>query len=181
MTLSCSKKLFTLLRGITSKHHSDFYCLNRLHSSRSEVKLKFHKKVCKSKDLGGIVMPSEKDNILEFNQCMKSDKMPYIIYADIESLIRKIDGCANNLEISSTIKIGEHIPCGYSMPTIWGFDHIEDKHTLYRGKYCMKKFCTSLREHAQNITDFEKKKMLLLTKEELKSHQDGNVCYICEK
>ena len=34
-------------------------------------------------------MPSEKDIILEFNQYMKSDKMPYIIYADIESLIKK--------------------------------------------------------------------------------------------
>ena len=29
---------------------------------------------------------------------MKSDKMPYIVYADIESLIRKIDQCANNPE-----------------------------------------------------------------------------------
>ena len=36
-------------------------------------------------------MPSEKDNILEFNQYMKSYKMPYIIYADIEYLIEKID------------------------------------------------------------------------------------------
>ena len=26
------KKLSTLLRGITSKHHGDFYCLNCLHS-----------------------------------------------------------------------------------------------------------------------------------------------------
>ena len=42
-------------------------------------------------------MPSENDNILEFKQHMKSDKMPYIIYADIEPLIRKIDGWANNL------------------------------------------------------------------------------------
>ena len=32
-------------------------------------------------------MLSGKDNILEFNQYMKSDKMPYIIYVDIESLI----------------------------------------------------------------------------------------------
>ena len=31
--------------------------------------------------------------------------MPCIIYADIESLIRKIDGCANNPEKSSTLKI----------------------------------------------------------------------------
>ena len=71
-------------------------------------------------------MPSEKDNILEFNQHMKSNKMPYIIYADIKSLIKKIDGCAKNPENSSTIEIGEHIPCGYSISTIWTFDHIEN-------------------------------------------------------
>ena len=49
-------------------------------------------------------MPSEKNSLLEFNQYMKSDKMPYIIYVDMESLIKKIDGCANNSEKSSTSK-----------------------------------------------------------------------------
>ena len=49
---------------------------------------------------------------------MKSDKTSYIIYADMESLIQKIDGCANNPEHSSTTKIGEHIPCGHSVSTI---------------------------------------------------------------
>ena len=34
-------------------------------------------------------MSSEKDNILELNRYIKSDKMPYIIYADIESSIKK--------------------------------------------------------------------------------------------
>ena len=38
---------------------------------------------------------------------MKSDKTPFIIYADLESLIKKIDNCKNNLEKSSTTKIGE--------------------------------------------------------------------------
>ena len=80
----------------------------------------------------GIVMPSEKNNILIFNQCMMSDKMLFMIYLDTESLIRKADGCANNPENSSATKIGEHIPCGYSMSAIWAFDHIENKHTLYR-------------------------------------------------
>ena len=36
-----------------------------------------------------IVLPSEKDNILEFNQYMKSDKMPELTYADITFLIKK--------------------------------------------------------------------------------------------
>ena len=67
------------------------------------------------------------------------------------------------------------------MSTIWAFDHIKNKHILYRGKDCMKTFCESLREQAKNIIDFEKKKMIPLTKEELKSHQDVKVCYICGK
>ena len=52
--------------------------------------------VCKNKDFCGILMHPEKDNILDFNQNIKSDKMPYNIYADIESIIRKTDGCAEN-------------------------------------------------------------------------------------
>ena len=67
------------------------------------------------------------------------------------------------------------------MSTIWEFDHIENKHTLYCGKNCMKKFCTSLREHAKNIIDFEKKKMLPLTKEELNSNQDTKMLYLWKK
>ena len=81
----------------------------------------------------------------------------------------------------STTKISEHIPCGYSMSTIWAFDHIENKHALYRGEDCMKKFCTSLREHIKNLIDLEKKKMLPLTKKELKPYQDAKVCYIYGK
>ena len=42
----------------------------------------------------------------------------------------------------------------------------------------MKKFCGSLRKH---IIDFEKKKMLALTKQELEPHQNPIVYYICRK
>ena len=54
------KKLSTLLRGLTSKHQEDFYCLNCLHSFRTENKLKSREKVCKNKNFCGIAMPSEK-------------------------------------------------------------------------------------------------------------------------
>ena len=92
------------------------------------------------------------------------------------TLIRKVDGFANNLEKSSTTKIGEHVSCKYTMSSIWAFDHRENRHILYRGKDCMKKFCTFLREHAENIINSEKKKMLPINKEELKPHQDAKVC-----
>ena len=52
--------------------------------------------------------------------------MSYIIYAGIESLIKKIDGNANNEDNFSTTKIGEHIIFGFSMPTIQAFYHKEN-------------------------------------------------------
>ena len=69
----------------------------------------------------------------------------------------------------------------YPLSAIWAFDHIENKDTLYRGKASMKMFCESWQEHAKNVIDFEKKEMLPLTKEEVKSQQDTKVCYICQK
>ena len=71
--------------------------MNCLQSFRTENKLKSHEKVCKNKDFCESVMSLEKEKILEFNQYMKSDKMQFIIYADIESLIKKRDGCVNSL------------------------------------------------------------------------------------
>ena len=59
------------------------------------------------------------------------------------------------------------------MSTIWIFHDIKNNHILYREKDFMKRFCKSKGEQAKNITDFKKKKMIFLTKEELKSHQGG--------
>ena len=68
------KKLSALLRGITSKHYSDFYCLNCLHSFRTKNKLESHKKVCENKDFYNLIMSYEDTKILEFNQHQKNDK-----------------------------------------------------------------------------------------------------------
>ena len=82
---------------------------------------------------------------------MQSDKIIHIIYADLESLTRKLDGCANNLERSSTTKIGDYIPYGYSMFSIGAFDTIENKHYFISWEDCTKKIFIFLREHVVNI------------------------------
>ena len=83
----------------------NFYCLNCLHSFRIENKLMFYEKVFVNKNFCEIAMPSKKDDILKINQHMKSDKFPYTIYAELESLIKKTEACANNPEKSPTKNI----------------------------------------------------------------------------
>ena len=90
--------------------------------------------VCENKDFCNIILPFEDTEILEFNQYQKSDKAPFIIYADLECIIEKIDGCKNNPENSSTTKVSEHIPSGFSMSTISSFRSIENKHDVYKVK-----------------------------------------------
>ena len=52
-------------------------------SLERKTNLNLTKKLCKNKNSCEIEMSSEKDKILEFKQYMKSDKMPCIIYADV--------------------------------------------------------------------------------------------------
>ena len=52
-------------------------------SLERKTNLNLTKRLCKNKNSCEIEMSSEKDKILEFKQYMKSDKMPCIIYADV--------------------------------------------------------------------------------------------------
>ena len=106
-------KLSALLRGTTSKYNADFYCLNLLHS-----KLESHKKVCENKAFCNVIMPSEGTKILEYNQYQKSEKAPFVIYADRECIKEKVDGCQSNPENSCGTKVREHIPSGFSISII---------------------------------------------------------------
>ena len=157
MALSYSKNLPGLLRGIISNHKEDFYCLNYFRSYRTKNKLEEHKKICENHNYCNVEMPT-KDNIIKYNQGEKSIKLPFLVCADLEWLLKKMSMCQNNAKESSTTEINRHVPSGYSSFTHCSFDKTKNKFNYYRGKDCMKKFCKDLREHATKIINYEKKK-----------------------
>ena len=118
------KKSSALLRGITSKHIGDFYFFNCLHPFRTKT-------VSENKDFCGDIMPSEYTKIMEFNQYQKCEKTPSIIYGDLESLIKRTDGCKISKK-NIHKKVGECIPSGYSMSKIWTFNDTQNVHGLHR-------------------------------------------------
>ena len=175
------KSLSGLFTGVTSNHKEDFYCLNCFHSYRTKNKLDARKKVCENHEYCHIEMPNKDNNKIKYNQGEKSIKLPFIIYADLECLLEKIDTCYNNPEESSTTKINHHTPSGYSIFTHCSFDKSKNKLNYYRGEDCMKRFCKDLKEHAKKIINCEKKDMIPLTKEEKEDYNNQKVCYICKK
>ena len=95
-------RLSGLLRGITSNHNGDFYCLNCFCVYTTKNKLEAHKKICEDHDYCHVEMPNEDNKIMKYNQGEKSIKSPFIIYADLQCLLEKISTCYNNHEESST-------------------------------------------------------------------------------
>ena len=68
------KNLLGLLKGISSNHKGDFYCLNCFHSDRAENKLESHKKICENHDYCHVEIPTKDNNIIKYNHGGKSIK-----------------------------------------------------------------------------------------------------------
>ena len=81
------KSLHALLKGIKSKHKGDFYCLNCFHAYTTKNKLERHENVCENHDYCYVEMPNEDNKILKYIHGEKSMKAPFIIYAELESLL----------------------------------------------------------------------------------------------
>ena len=126
-------------------------------------------------------MPTKDNNTIKYNQGEKSIKLPFVFYADLECLLKKISTCQNNPNESSTTEINKHVPSGFSLFTHCSFDKSENKLDHYRGKDCMKKFCKDLRTRATKIINYKKKKMIPLTTEEKIHYNEQEICYICKK
>ena len=68
-------------------------------------------------------MPNKNNNILKYNHGEESMKVPFIIYADMESLLEEISTCHIKPNESPTTKINKHTPSGYSLFTHCSFDN----------------------------------------------------------
>ena len=96
------KSLSRLFRGVTSNHNGNFYCLNCLHSFRTDNALEKHERLCDNNDYFTIEMPTKFNKILKYNHGEKSLRTPFAIHADLECLLLKQQSYQNNPNESYT-------------------------------------------------------------------------------
>ena len=126
-------------------------------------------------------MPDKDNNILKYNSREKYTRVPFILYVDMECLLENVSTCPSDPNKSSTIKVRDHTPSGYSSLTYCSFDNTKNKFSYHRGKDCMKMLCKALKEHAMRIISCKKKEIISLTDEENVSYKNQKFCYICKK
>ena len=73
------KNLSRLLRGITSNHAGDNYCLNCFCAYSTKNKLEAHKKICENHNYCHVEMPTKDNDIIKYNHGEKSMKLLFVI------------------------------------------------------------------------------------------------------
>ena len=176
-----ARSLFRLFRGITSNYNEDFYCLGCLHSFCTDNVLDKHERLCDSHDYCHVEMSTEDNTILKYNHREKSLKAQFIIFFDVECLLKKEQSCQNNAEKSYTERKAKHEPSPWAMFTKCSFDEIENKFDYKRRIDCIKKWCKQIRDCATEIIYYKEKEMISLKDKEKEFYEKQEVCHICKR
>ena len=152
------KSLLALFGGTISNHHGDFYCLNWFHSYRMLNKLKKHEKVCNNHDYCRTDMPKEHEKT-KYLSAEKSLKAPFIIYVDLEYLLKKPNIVKIILK-TLTLRKKRNINLQDTHGVQYAHLMIQkNKRYFYRGKDCIGKFSKDLKELGTEMINFEEKEM----------------------
>ena len=103
-----------LVSAQASKHKGIVYVCERcINAFTTENALKEHEKHCTNKDCVHLKMPAPGSTI-SFKHFERGQRVPFVIYADFESLLKPISRCEPNPKISSTTKYQKHEPISFS-------------------------------------------------------------------
>ena len=174
------KSLSRLLSKQNSKHkEAQYFCTNCLNGFESEIIRDEHYEYCRSKDSVRVEMPT-KNPIVKYTD--GQFKVPFVIYADFESILVPVSGAANNPEMSSTRGINVHQPSGLCMYSKFAYGKVTNPLKQYRGIDCVSKFCETIIAEAKRLYESAPKKpMDKLTKEQNIEFITAKECHICFK
>ena len=107
------KNISALLSSQINNHKGTrYFCLNCFNSFKSPDSLDKHKEYCYNNECVKISMPPQ-NTFLRFKNFRYSEKAPFAIYADFESLIKPMDNCDPDPNRSYTKKYQKHEPISF--------------------------------------------------------------------
>ena len=178
------KNLSALLQSQINNHKGiRNICLNCFNGFNTPDSLNKHKEYCYNNECVKIVMPPP-GTYLRFKNFPHSEKAPFAIYADFESLIKPMDNCDPDPNKSYTKKYQKHEPISFSYyinSSIDGvFKPVLRKYTKTKPEDAgaMNVFIKWLEEDVKAIANIEEKEMIF-TKEDRKQFNKASDCWIC--
>ncbi|XP_072389408.1 uncharacterized protein [Diabrotica undecimpunctata] len=177
----------------TKNHRKEYLCDGCLQFFVSEENLNNHQKSDGSHIYTKLPTTQPKinklgeigpENILKFINFQKMLPVPFVIYADFESLLKPID-CTEpfngNLYF---VKTAEHQAYSFAFYLKCSYDDSLSRLINYEGKDAPKVFIQKLDDLVHELYNNHLKHikpMSPLTKEEIKEHESATECYLCGK
>ena len=176
------KSLSRLLSSQNTKHKGkEYFCVNCLQGFNEESSRDEHLDYCINNESVKVEMPHKKP-IVQYSDGQFQFKVPFIMYADFESILEPILGPENNPRISSMRGINNHVPSGWCVRSEFAYGKVENPLKLYRGEDCVKKFCDHVIGEARRLyQSFPEKPMKPLTPKEMDRYKKSERCHICFK
>ena len=176
------KDMSKLLSSQITKHNGSIHiCLRCLNAFQTNEKLEKHKEICQNNEF--IVMPNE-ETFIEFKNHIRSQKMPFVIYADFESLVEQISGCQPNPEKCFTNQFQKHTPCGFCYQIKCSFNEKLSKTVEYRMKNeeedISQIFVEMIEDDITRIQNIPPKP-LVMTQNDWEDFNKSTKCWICQE
>ena len=187
------KNISRLLSELNGKtQHAYHYCMNCLHGFQVESARDKHCEYYSSNGHVKVNMPTEEEKWLKIHDGQYQFMLPFILYADFESIVKPVDDRykekMNRIKAGIkgkapyTEKISEQVPSGWCVHSTFAYGNVLDPLKMYQGKDCAEKFVEYTEEEVKRLYEkFSQKPMTELTDALKREHEAGEKCHICLK
>ncbi|XP_023312147.1 uncharacterized protein LOC111692389 [Anoplophora glabripennis] len=168
------KNLSHLLSSQLSKNRAKkFFCDRCLHYFSSAERLASHYVDCKNQNDCRVRLPTEDQKDLKFKNYKNKEKVPFVVYADLESILKEEDS-GNKYQRHVPAAVGYYVKCSYD-PSL-------SFYRSYRGEDCMSWFAHEMSAFAEDVeTVFLCPYDISMTSAQEAEFHKATHCHICEQ
>ena len=170
-------------------YHYDMNCLNGFCTESARDK---HYEYCSSNGHVKINMPNEKEKWLKCHDGQYQFKIPFMLYADFESILKPVDeryrDKMNTMKAERkgkapyTEKINTYVQSGWYVHSTFAYGDVHDPLKMYQRKDCVEKFAQYIEEEVKRqYATFPQQPMIELTGVLKREHEASEKCHICLK
>ncbi|PFX30928.1 Schlafen family member 5 [Stylophora pistillata] len=177
------KNLSRLVSSSLSKNeHKKFICRRCLNYFGSQRVLDTHSELCQDHEAVSEKMPKE-GTYLSFKNHQKQMTMPFVIYADFESIIKPLDTVQAYPERCYTERKQQHIPISFCYYVKCTFDDSYSKRVEYTAKSededVAQTFVEALEAEVKSIYTNHPTKEMIFTDSDAVAFENATCCWLC--
>jgi len=123
-----------------------------------------------------IRLPSEEDKWLEFSHLCNKERKPFIVYADLECVLRKMEPASEaSYQHHEVFSVAYYVKCSY--------DDALSGYRSHRDNDCVAWFVNELKDLAHNVKAriSANVPMETLSRQQNEAYRSATRCHICEK